>query len=445
MTDYIQFINHASVKINISNKLILCDPWYEGSIFNNGWDLIASDEIDYKDLINDLDYIWISHEHPDHFSVKFFIDNENIIKESKLTILFQTTKDKRVINFLKKKGFKVIEIVNNLKVKLAKNLDIAIYKNDFYDSGLLLFGKQNTIFNINDHHLNTSKDIEELKKKYGTPNVLLTQFSYAAWKGNVEETKIRMKAAMEKINSINMQIEILKPKYVMPFASFVYFSNVENFYMNDAYNTPAKVINNVNSNDSKILFFKPLEKWEIGSNHNSNESIAFWTDKFNDINEETLNNYKTVDQSTLEENFYKYVSRIKSKNNLQLMRLASIFPFLNAFKPFVIYLHDLDKYIEFSIFKPIKFSNKKLSYHIKMHSNSLDFIFKNEFGFDTLLVNACFESNFDNFVLVSKTFSIGSLNAMGVFINFKAILDYKVFLRFIYKLFRARKKFELAS
>ena len=54
-----------------------------------------------------------------------------------------------------------------------------------------------------------------------------------------------------------------------------------------------------------------------------------------------------------------------------------------------------------------------MPYQIKMHSNSLNFILKNEFGFDTLLVNACFESNFNNFVIVSKTLSIGSLNAMG--------------------------------
>ena len=76
MKDSIQFINHASVKITISGKKILCDPWYEGSIFNEGWDLISYETINYDELLKDLDYIWISHEHPDHFSVNFFIKNE---------------------------------------------------------------------------------------------------------------------------------------------------------------------------------------------------------------------------------------------------------------------------------------------------------------------------------------------------------------------------------
>ena len=36
-----------------------------------------------------------------------------------------------------------------------------------------------------------------------------------------------------------------------------------------------------------------------------------------------------------------------------------------------------------------------------MHSESLSFIFKNEFGFDTLTVNGCFECSPKNFSKVS--------------------------------------------
>ena len=445
MKDSIQFINHASVKITISGKKILCDPWYEGSIFNEGWDLISYETIDYDELLKDLDYIWISHEHPDHFSVNFFIKNEKIIIENNITILFQTTKDKRVINFLKKKKFIIKEIINNKRINISNDLDIAIYKDDFYDSALLLFGLNNKIFNINDHHLDTRDEIINLKNKYGKPDVLLTQFSYAAWRGNVKERQLRIKAAEEKINSIKKQIEFLNPKFVLPFASFVYFSNKENFYMNDAYNTPRDVLEMINENISKILFFKPFDVWEIGREHNNDNSLLFWDKKFKDINKNPLNTYKSISQIELKENYNKYVGKIRKKNNMFLIKMASIMPFLNAFKPFVIYLSDLDKFVTFSLFKQIKFSDEEMPYQIKMHSNSLNFILKNEFGFDTLLVNACFESNFNNFVIVSKTLSIGSLNAMGTFINLKAIFDYKIFLKFIFKLINAKKKFQLNS
>ena len=48
-----------------------------------------------------------------------------------------------------------------------------------------------------------------------------------------------------------------------------------------------------------------------------------------------------------------------------------------------------------------------------MHSRSLYFIFKNEFGFDTLTVNGCFESSDRGFSKSAKTLSIGSLNTLG--------------------------------
>ena len=46
-----------------------------------------------------------------------------------------------------------------------------------------------------------------------------------------------------------------------------------------------------------------------------------------------------------------------------------------------------------------------------MHSDSLLFIFKNEFGFDTLTVNGCFQTKSSQFTKVTKTLALGSLNA----------------------------------
>jgi metal-dependent hydrolase (beta-lactamase superfamily II) len=60
----------------------------------------------FQDKIN---YIWISHEHPDHFSPK---DIVNFPKKKNIKIIFQNTKDKRVVSFLKKKGFQIIELEN---------------------------------------------------------------------------------------------------------------------------------------------------------------------------------------------------------------------------------------------------------------------------------------------------------------------------------------------
>ena len=63
----IKFINHASVIFDCGDVKILTDPWYSGSAFNNGWDLLAQNDTDINDL--DFNYLWYSHEHPDHFSL----------------------------------------------------------------------------------------------------------------------------------------------------------------------------------------------------------------------------------------------------------------------------------------------------------------------------------------------------------------------------------------
>jgi hypothetical protein len=69
-----------------------------------------------------------------------------------------------------------------------------------------------------------------------------------------------------------------------------------------------------------------------------------------------------------------------------------------------------------------------------MHSESLFFIFKNEFGFDTLTVNGCFECSPKNFSKVSKTLAIGSLNAMGLNLNLSILLRLNIIILFFKKL-----------
>ena len=73
MKNYIQFINHASLLISNGNKSLLTDPWYSGSVFDDGWSLLFENSYEkIQKLLNQVNYIWVSHEHPDHFSIKFF-------------------------------------------------------------------------------------------------------------------------------------------------------------------------------------------------------------------------------------------------------------------------------------------------------------------------------------------------------------------------------------
>ena len=73
MSTSLQLINHASVLIKHGEISLLSDPWYQGDAFHKGWNLIheLTDE-EIMTLLDQVTHIWISHEHPDHFSIMFF-------------------------------------------------------------------------------------------------------------------------------------------------------------------------------------------------------------------------------------------------------------------------------------------------------------------------------------------------------------------------------------
>ena len=70
----VTLINHACVKIALGDAVILCDPWLSGPAFNNGWDLLIKTPMGIDGVMAGVTHIWVSHEHPDHFVPKFFID-----------------------------------------------------------------------------------------------------------------------------------------------------------------------------------------------------------------------------------------------------------------------------------------------------------------------------------------------------------------------------------
>ena len=138
--------------------------------------------MDYiKSVFSKTSHIYISHEHPDHFNPKFLLEKsiKDLIIKNNIIFIFQETKDKRVVNFLKKNSFIVKECKLNKIVKLNDNekVDIKISRHDFYDSSIAIFTPDQKILNLNDCPLKEKNDIEDFKKKHGVFDVLLTQFA----------------------------------------------------------------------------------------------------------------------------------------------------------------------------------------------------------------------------------------------------------------------------
>ena len=442
MNSTVKLINHASAKINVDGISIISDPWYEGSVFHKGWKLIHElTPEETKKHLEKTDYIYVSHEHPDHFSPGFFFNKEykSVLEKYKTKILFQETKDKRVLNFLKKNGFDVIEVPNKKYITLKNNVKIKIIKFGYIDSALIIEGSNDKILNLNDCPLNDIDEIEKFKKEHGKFDLLLTQFSYAAWKGNEDNKEYRENAAADKLKTLINQYNILECKKVIPFASFIYFSNNLNKFMNDQINKPHLFQESLKSKIDSIIL-APGEEQNISDLVQKQESLDFWKNKYNTINNLPLDTYdKSIDFDTLQSEYKKYKNKILKINSKFLIYLSSKIKFLKFFQKINIFLLDHKKYYEFSLIDGFK-ESKNTSADISMHSESLLFIFKNDFGYDTLTVNGCFNASKEGFIKTTRSFAIGSLNSMGLKLNLGLILNYNLIFFFVKLLRKVSKK-----
>jgi UDP-MurNAc hydroxylase len=425
MKTKIQFINHASVIIECGADRILCDPWYESTIFNKGWNLIVeNDPLTIEGKLKEVNYIWISHEHPDHFSIPFFKKYKKFIVDRSITILFQETIDQRVVSYLRNSGFSVQEIPLNVVWLLNNKLEILIIKDGFYDSGLLVKFDGEKILNLNDCEINSLGRANEVFQLTGHVDILLTQFSYAAWKGGRANRLWRSNAAIEKLNAVKLQVSIFMPKFLIPFASFSYFSNVENSYLNDCVNTTDDVVRQFKSCSTQVVVLKPYDVLdESRSKEQSDEANRYWLEKRDLIENKERNKFPIIDISRLEGEFVQYLERVNKCNNrffMQCLRLC--FP-LNMIQPVYIQLNDHGCIVVVDVLARL-LKTTKAEPHLSMSSASLSFIFTNTFGYDTLMVNGCFEEcRKGGFARATKTLAIESLNNIGLKLSFGIIFN----------------------
>lgn len=403
----IQFLNHASVLITAADASVVSDPWYVGSAFDRGWDLLAPDPT-LGDLAADARHIWISHEHPDHFSVDFFRS-----RTPGAEILFQKTADRRVAGFLESIGWRVTECSAGIPVRLGDGVSLTVGRKDFYDSWSLFEGGGSRILNLNDCSFRTPEELQRLRAQVGPIDVLLTQFSYAGWKGGRDNRPLREAAARERLNIVALQAQVLKPRWVIPFASFIRFSHEENSYLNDAAN-PAEAVAAILPEGCDAIVMRPRDRWVVGGPWENGPAVKFWGERQTECRTAARHGPGApVELGALAERARAWRARLAKRNWVGWMRLASLLPLAGALRPVSVRLTDLDVVVEVSPFAPLKILDPDAPWHAAMASECLDFVFRHEFGYDTLVVNGRFEADPPGYRRMARTFALGSLNAMG--------------------------------
>ena len=405
----ITFVNHASVIFSNKKINLITDPWLFGSAFNNSWDLISKSKMEIDDF-KDITHIWFSHEHPDHFAIQVL---KSIPEETRkrITVLFQDTLDHRVVNKCKQFGFSIIEMKSNKIYELDEDFKIKCKPYMFYDSLLWLEINGKKILNINDCGVDDETQSKYIHKFTGDVDLLLTQYGYAAKIGDPKDVNLRKAASREKLNRIKIQAKIFNPSQIIPFASFIYFSHVDNAYMNDGVNKIRDVENFIkkNTNAQPIILY-PGDKWSISEQNDNTKAVELYEQDFSTTHE-FHDNSPVISLNELKDLAETYNKKIHDRNNSFLIKF---FHSISFFKTAKIYLKDLDIPVLFDLINGVQESNfLKNNADIITDSDSLAFTLKFDFGSETIFVGARFRSSGGNSLNFLRSFMIGTLNNNG--------------------------------
>ena len=116
--------NSAAVVIQDNDTKILLDPWLRNGEYFGSWGIFPPYDFKQEEF-DDMDFIYISHIHPDHCSPKTL---EKLNK--KIPVLIHEFPEKYLKNNIERLGFDVIEIKNNEKKKLKDETEITIIAAD---------------------------------------------------------------------------------------------------------------------------------------------------------------------------------------------------------------------------------------------------------------------------------------------------------------------------
>ena len=237
------YLSSASVIINHEKTNILCDPWLVDGEFYGSWFHYPSLNFKPEDF-NFVDYIYISHIHPDHLSMKTLSR-----MDKKIPIIILNYVDKFLKRNIERLGFNVIELEHNKRTHLKDNLYINIlaahYCNPELCSKLMgcsnvekIFGAtsldsmsvidngKEVVVNTNDCPFEIAKfSADAIKEDYKNIDFLLVGYTGAGpypqcfdMLTDQEKNDAAIKKKKQFFNQAESYVNLFQPKFFMPFA-----------------------------------------------------------------------------------------------------------------------------------------------------------------------------------------------------------------------------------
>ena len=319
----IRFFNHAFLNITGNNFSFCTDPWAIGPAFNTGWWLKHKTKDDWEKTLNNSNFIYISHNHPDH------LHPLTLSKVNKKTpIIVPKFLDDSAGKFVEDLGFeKIYRLDFDTKYNLeGTNLVIALFKSgDFReDSGIYFsYGNFAGLLSVDSNMLNFER----------YPEVDLYGGSFAGGASGYPlmfenyEHDAQLKISLKEKNFLRQkkyeQLKKIKPKFFLPYAGF-FQEKLKRDSRIQKYNAKNKVndykkfcetqnikLLDVESNDiylfngKKLISSKTVNKQHY-KDLNENDYLKFFKKEYSTVDKKYLENYFV--KSNFKDNLVVYIS-----------------------------------------------------------------------------------------------------------------------------------------
>ena len=223
--------NACGVFTSQSGKRILCDPWIDDGVFEGSWCHIHKLKTKFEDLEN-VDAIYLSHIHPDHFDQRFFKYRKDIpifVLDHGFNFLHRNLEMMGYKNLVKIKDGETIYFEDYKITLFAPFVTNPFFENiaevgNLIDSAMVLESKNIVALNANDNTPD-QKSCRMLKERFGKIDLAAINYNaagpYPSCFNNLNEQE--KKEEHNKILNRNFEFlaancEILMPKAVLPFA-----------------------------------------------------------------------------------------------------------------------------------------------------------------------------------------------------------------------------------
>jgi CMP-N-acetylneuraminate monooxygenase len=259
----VSVVGSAALLIEWNGFKILTDPWIEGTAVFGSWANYPPSGITVNDL-QDVDMIWISHEHSDHFN-----EYSLSLFRKDIPVFVPDFDNNRLAKLIAKLGFTKIHSMKTDKIfSITNDISAICFKSgSVWNDNILLLRLGNfTILNVNDAGFNW-----RIKDIIGKIDLICIQFSPASgypmtWDhlDNDKKLQLMKERNLGMLKMIKQITEFCQADYVLPFANFneLCYPEHAKYVAFQPKNRPSDVKEYLKNTNITVLDLLPGESWD---------------------------------------------------------------------------------------------------------------------------------------------------------------------------------------